>query len=153
MDREPRSVSRSQYSVPQVLLGLLPNIKHNVKDFQRCTRHMVMDLDFILEAFRPLRGFIADGWQDWIYLDFRKTILEAVWRMNWSKEWWMIGKVTSWEAVAFVRERGAGLRNILGIGIYKIWGRAGYGRLLHREEIGWCHEGCTSWLPRESPTG
>ena len=61
MDREPRSVSRSQYSVPQVLLGLLPNIKHNVKDFQRCTRHMVMDLDFILEAFRPPRGFIADG--------------------------------------------------------------------------------------------
>lgn len=60
MDREPRSVSGDQYLIHQMLLGLLPSIKHHAKGFQRCVKRVVLNVDFILEAIEAIRGFVAD---------------------------------------------------------------------------------------------
>ena len=134
-----------------MLLGLLLCITDHAKGFQRCIEHKVMEVNFILEAIEAIGGLIEmTRWVTISDLYFRKIILEAVWGMNWSKEWWSAGSPTRKQLLL----SGKGEQiwgNILGSGNYKICGQVRYEKLLHHEEIGWYYE--TSWLPRESPKG
>lgn len=149
-DREP--ILKRPISTHQVLLGLLLCITDHAKGFQRCIRHKVMDVNFILEAIGAIGGLIEmTRWVTRSDLYFRKIILESVWGMNWSKEWCSAGSQTRKQLLSGKGEQVWG--NILGSGDYEICGQVRYEKSLHHEEIGCYYEGKPAGYLERAPKG